>query len=313
MDFDDIKDNIPIQSPVQPEQLSLDSEFQFDCHPGVSCFNACCKQSEIQITPYDIIRLKKHFDMASDEFVARYTIPFEMDQHGMPGLRLATQGKSTACVFLGDEGCIVYEDRPMACRYYALGNMALRKINETRVKDIYFVVKEAHCKGHEEPVKQTVREYLDNQGVNDYTGNNREWMDIVIKKRTSGPTVGAPSTRSLQLFDMCSYDIDGFRKFIETSGFTNLFDVPESEMEEILSSDEKLLGFAMRFLKQVLFGEISIEMKPGAREKRIAERKDSWKKRREMEIRQRREEQENIKAEAARQFSASKTGGAEKA
>ena len=34
---------------------------------------------------------------------------------------------SGECTFLGDEGCTVYEDRPAACRYYALGNMAVRK------------------------------------------------------------------------------------------------------------------------------------------------------------------------------------------
>ena len=35
---------------------------------------------------------------------------------------------SGECTFLGDEGCTVYEDRPAACRYYAQGNMAVRKL-----------------------------------------------------------------------------------------------------------------------------------------------------------------------------------------
>ncbi len=309
MDFDDIRDSIPNQSPVQPRELSLDAEFQFDCHPGVSCFNACCKQSDIQLTPYDVIRLKRRLKMTSAEFVARYTVPFEMDQHGMPGLRLATAGKSSCCTFLSDDGCRVYEDRPVACRYYALGNMAMRKIDEPRVEEVFFVVREDHCKGHEEPVRQTVRDYLDKQGIPDYQEANREWMDVVIKKRTSGPTVGSPSARSLQLFDMCSYDMDSFRKFVQTPGFQNIFDVPPDEMTTVLSSDENLLVFSMRFLKQVLFGEMRIRVKEGAREQRVAVRKEEWKRRREEEIQRQRDVLEQARVEEAAQFASVEKDG----
>ena len=283
MNFPDKRD-VPRRSPVQPHELTLDAEIQFDCHAGVSCFNACCKHSDIHLTPYDIIRLKERLGMQSSAFVARYTVPFEMDQHGMPGLKLATAADSRKCVFLGEEGCTVYADRPVACRYYALGKMAMRRVGDAKVEDVYFVVKEAHCKGHDEPVRQTVRSYLDSQGVAEYDEANREWMDIVVRKRSAGPSIGAPSARSLQLFDMCSYDIDGFRKFIEGSGFTDIFDVPEGEMADILASDERLLAFAMRFLKQVLFGKETIPLKPGAREARAKARQAAWSKRRQAEL-----------------------------
>ncbi|MCI5223614.1 MAG: YkgJ family cysteine cluster protein, partial [Candidatus Electrothrix sp. AR4] len=29
-------------SNIMPEKLTLDSPLQFECHPGVSCFTACC-------------------------------------------------------------------------------------------------------------------------------------------------------------------------------------------------------------------------------------------------------------------------------
>ncbi|HHJ21052.1 MAG TPA: YkgJ family cysteine cluster protein [Gammaproteobacteria bacterium] len=283
MEFSDIKDSIPHQSPVQPQELGLDAEFQFDCHPGVSCFNACCKKSDIQMTPYDIVRLKKHFDLSSSDFVSRYTVPFEMDQHGMPGLRLLSQPK-TGCVFLGDEGCTVYKDRPAACRYYALGSMGVRKAQTSRVEDVYFVVKEAHCQGHAEPRKQTVQAYRENQGVDQYDVMNNEWREIILKKRSSGPTVGAPSERSLQLFDMCSYDIDSFREFIQTKGFQNIFDVGGDRMKGLLEDDEKLLFFSFRFLKQVLFGEVSIPVREQARAQRVSERQGVWAQRRNAEV-----------------------------
>jgi len=46
----------------------------------------------------------------------------------------------------------------------------------------------------------------------------------------------------------------------------------------------------MRFLRQVLFGEHSIPFKQGARERRIAKRKEDWEKRRQQEIERFREQ-----------------------
>lgn len=274
MDFTKIKEEIPFQSPVQPAQLTDDSEFQFHCHPGIACFNECCRNIDIQLTPYDIVRLKRRLDLSSKEFVAKYTLPFEMDAHGMPGLKLNTKPGSHECVFLTEEGCSVYEDRPAACRYYALGSMGVRKKESPSVEEVYFVVKEPHCLGHNEPKTQTVGEYRHEQGVDLYDAMNREWRDIVLKKRSSGPTVGKPSPRSMQLFDMCSYDMDSFRDFIQTEGFREVFDL-EPELEQgLLSDEDRLLAFAFRFLKQVLFGEQTIPLRTDAREKRFAKRRD---------------------------------------
>jgi len=265
---------IPFKSPVKPVQLSLDDTIQFRCHKDIACFNKCCKSIEIQLTPYDIVRLKKHMTLESREFVARYTIPFEMDAHSMPGLRLTSKPGTTECIFLEEDGCSVYEDRPTACRYYALGSMGVRKKEGKQVDDIYFVVKEPHCLGHEEPRQLTVREYREEQGFEKYDEMNAEWRDIIIKKRSSGPTVGMPSTRSMQLFDMCSYDLDSFRDFIQGSGFTDIFDLDSDTINTLIKDDDALLQFAMRFLKQVLYGERTIPFKKGAREKRYNERQE---------------------------------------
>jgi len=259
----------PFKSPVQPVELTLDSTIQFRCHKGIACFNECCRNIDLTLTPYDILRLKNHFGMTAPEFVARYTIPFEMDSHGLPGLKLAAKAGTTECVFLSEEGCSVYQDRPLACRYYTLGNMGVRKKDVAKVEDIYFLVKESHCLGHNEPFNLTVREYRKEQGIEPYDEMNREWRDIVIKKRSSGPTIGRPTERSLLLFDMCSYDMDSFRDFIQTDGFQDVCDVPRETMEHLKADEEELLKFAFRYLKQVLFGEMTIAVKKDAREKRL--------------------------------------------
>ena len=259
----------PYQSPVQPVELKLDSVIQFDCHKNVSCFNACCKNIDIALTPYDIVRLKRRFGLESRDFVGAYTTPYPMDYHDLPGLKMNVKPGTTQCVFLAEEGCTVYDDRPAACRYYALGSMGVRKKDESEVEDIYFVVKEDHCRGHEEPKKLTVAQYRTEQEVEIYDDMNREWRDIVLKKRSSGPTVGRPSDRSMQLFDMCSYDIDSFREFIQSSGFSEIYEIDSDELETLLKDEDELLRFAMRFLKQVLFGIMTIPMKADAQEKRM--------------------------------------------
>ena len=94
-----------------------DSRFRFGCHAGVSCFNVCCRQLEMILYPYDIIRLKKRLGISSDEFLRQYT---QLGQGAHPFfpavmMRMADNPEQT-CPFLGDEGCTVYEDRPTSCR-----------------------------------------------------------------------------------------------------------------------------------------------------------------------------------------------------
>ena len=259
----------PYVSPIQPVELKLDSTIQFNCHKAISCFNACCRNIDITLTPYDIIRLKNRLKLDSKEFVGAYTTAFPMDHHDLPGLKLNVKPGTTECVFLTKDGCSVYQDRPAACRYYALGAMGVRKKDTCEAEDIYFVVKEDHCRGHEEPYHLTVAQYRKQQCVEIYDEMNRQWRDIILKKRSSGPTVGRPTERSMQLFDMCSYDIDSFKEFIQTPGFNEVYDLSADLLHQLVSDDSKLLEFSMRFLNQVLFGVMTIPMKSDAREKRL--------------------------------------------
>ena len=280
----------PQASPIQPVELTLDSVFQFRCHKDIACFNACCRNIDLQLMPYDILRLKNRLGLTSSEFVGRYTVPYEMDAHGMPGLKMATKPGTTECIHLTEEGCGVYEDRPAACRYYALGNMGVRKKGSEEIEDAYFVVREEHCLGHEEPHEQTVADYRVEQGLDLYDDMNRRWRQLILKKRSAGPTVGAPSERSLQLFDMCSYDLDSFREFIQSPKFKEIVDLPPEDEQELVSNEESLLDFAMRFLEQVLFGVSTVKVRPGAMEKRVKERQEVWERRRQQQIQEHKED-----------------------
>ena len=113
---------------------------------------------------------------------------------------------------------------------------------------------------------------------------NHKRRDIIIKKRSSSPAAGKPSDRSMQLFDMCSYDIDSFRAFVQSSGFINILDVDDGPLSKLVSNDDELLLFSMRFLKQVLFNKQTIPFREGAREKRFEEWQDVLEARRKAQI-----------------------------
>ena len=92
----------------------------------------------------------------------------------------------------------------------------------------------------------------------------------MLKKKSSGPSIGKPSLRSRQLFFMACYDIDRFREFVGAESFGKLFDLPQDEKEALLKDDVALLQFAFRFLRQVLFGEESIALNAEAAQERLA-------------------------------------------
>jgi len=281
-DFNDpsIQDPRP-SSPVVPIKLGLDDAIQFRCRPGIACFNKCCQNINIMLTPYDILRLKNRLGVTSAEFLEKYATVFEMDAHGMPGIRMKTKQGTAECQFLTPEGCGVYEDRPAACRYYALGVTTMRATGSSKPEDFYFVVKEEHCLGHNEPRTLTVREYRQEQGVDEYDDMTREWRDIILKKRSSGPTVGRPSQKSMDLFYLASYDLDNFRVFIASPFFHDVYDIEPAYFQKLLSDEVELMKFAFRYLKQVLFGENTIPEKPDALEKRTKRRQEIIEKQKE--------------------------------
>jgi Fe-S-cluster containining protein len=84
------------------EQVFLD----LDC---LNCAN-CCKTTSPIFKQTDIDRLSKTFRMKSSEFIDEYLF---RDSDGDYVL------KSAPCPFLGaDNKCLVYDDRPKACREY---------------------------------------------------------------------------------------------------------------------------------------------------------------------------------------------------
>lgn len=258
------------ESPVLPKVFDGDHKIQFSCHKGISCWNACCSNIDISLTPYDILRMKKRLGISSTQFLRDYTFPYELERDGIAGVKLKPAEKATHCQFMQPEGCGIYEDRPTACRYYPVALLSMRKQDEYVDRDSYAIVKEEHCKGHEVNRTLTINEYRKEQGLEDYDELARGWRQLILKKKSSGAAIGKPSLKSRQLFFMACYDIDTFRDFVSSDAFNKMFQLGADEREMILSDDVELMLFAFRFLKQVLFGEKSIEMNQEVVKERLA-------------------------------------------
>lgn len=289
--------DLPHKSPVQPTRLELDDKLKFRCHRGVSCWNACCSHADVTLAPYDVIRMKTMLNMDSTEFLKQYTVPFDLDAHKVPGLKLRTDD-SGACLFMKEEGCSVYTDRPTACRYYPSGLLSMKSISESSDERHFLLIKEEHCKGHDEDHMQTIAEYRKEQGVEIYDELNHEWYQIILKKKSTGPAIGKPSEMSLQLFFMASYDIDRFRRFVLSDAFIKMYDLTDEEYAELEKDDIALMKFGFRLMKQVFFGEMSIKEREGAWEKRVEERREILEYRKQVELAEHQKKQEEARKAA---------------
>jgi len=289
--------DLPHSSPVEPTRLELEDTIKFKCHKGISCWNECCSRADVSLAPYDIIRMKQNLGIDSSEFLNTYTVPFEIDAHGIPGIKLRTTDDG-ACLFMKEEGCSIYEDRPTACRYYPSGLLSMRALGKSEDERHFLMIREPHCKGHDEDREITIADYRKEQVVEEFDELNRDWYRIILKKKSTGPTIGAPSDMSLQLFFMASYDVDRFRRFVISDNFKKMYQVTDEEFASFENDDVKLMQFGFALMKQVLFGELTIKEREGAYDKRADERKDILAYRKKVEIDKHNQKQEEARKAA---------------
>jgi Fe-S-cluster containining protein len=243
-------------------RLGPDDRFRFGCHPGVSCFNRCCRDVNIFLTPYDVLRLKRRLGVTSGEFLDRYTLtPVQKDMKTpVVLLRMRVDAEKT-CPLLGDEGCTVYGDRPWPCRMYPLG-LAARKDTPDgwRGERFYFLLKEDECRGFDEPREWSVREWLDDQGMDAYDVWGEAFKELTLHRFFEDGGVLSP--QKLHMFFTACYDLDRFREFVFGSTLLQRFEVDDDFVAEMRYDDEALLRFAFLWVRFALFGEPTVKARP---------------------------------------------------
>ena len=85
---EEIEENFNLK-PISPEGI-----FSFGCHPGVSCFNRCCHEIDVILTPFDILKIKTDLKLRSDEFLTKYTTFHTLKETAIPLVKLKMRENS---------------------------------------------------------------------------------------------------------------------------------------------------------------------------------------------------------------------------
>lgn len=235
--------------------LARDDQFRFACGPEVPCFNACCRDLNQFLTPYDIYRLKSNLQLSSNQFLNRYTAEHLGPQTGLPVISLkAFPENDLRCPFVSEAGCQVYEDRPSSCRTYPLARAITRSRETGDVTEHFALIREAHCCGCEQARTQTVKEWIEDQELDLFNRFNDMLMDVISMKNQYHPD--PLDLREQRMFHMALYDLDGFRQHLQQHGMPEGWAMAETQLAEILADDVKLLAFGHTWIKWALFEKV---------------------------------------------------------
>lgn len=244
----------PEITPFKPKDC-----FQFDCHPGVPCFNACCRDLNQFLTPYEILRLKRHLNMDSGSFLVRYTQSHMGPTTGLPIITLKPgPGNDHPCPFVSPQGCRVYEARPASCRIYPLMRGVQQDPRSGKLKVHYAMLKEPHCRGFAQQKTQSVAQWIRNQELETYTALNDPLAALIAKKRRRFP--GPLDLRRSHLFRLALYDLDTFRDHIYTKGLLDHAAMDSQIMETARRDELALLKLGYDYVARALLGPVTPEV-----------------------------------------------------
>lgn len=219
------------------KNLKLEDKFSFSCHHNLACFKECCRDINIFLTPYDVLRMKNKLEITSGEFLKRYTHVLRAPHSGFPVVILKMREDNLVCPFITDHGCQVYHVRPWSCR------MAPVEVRGAGEYGIAF--EKSRCHGLNEAKEWTVKEWIENQGLEAYNEPEKLFGQIPLRVRRTGEAKLDQAVMDLIL--ICCYDLDRFRKLL--SDCPNFVEnQPQEFIQEILGNDEALMKFAFKWL-----------------------------------------------------------------
>lgn len=239
--------------------INTDEEMPFVCVFDKNCPNLCCIDPHQCMTPYDIIRLKNHFNMPSSLFLSKYTMQHVGPESGLPMVTLKPEDfGNKACPFLTDKGCGVYENRPGSCRLYPLARGVSRSRETGEIKEYYALIEEPHCRGINQKTGITVKEWIEGQKIEKYNELNDLLMEIIGMKNVYMP--GQTDENFRRRFFMVCYDLDTFRANIRLKNILGDFaeKADKALLEKAMTDDEALLRIGLDWLKATFFMNIQV-------------------------------------------------------
>lgn len=247
--------------------LSFDEKFRFSCHKGLLCFNSCCADINVFLTPYDVLRMRKATGLPSQEFLDRYTIKL-LGVEGLPLVMLKMlEDEYRSCPFVTLDGCKIYNDRPWSCRMYPVFPASSKE-------ERYWIEEKPFCLGFKEQRQWTIKEWKENQGIDIYDKMNEPYKEITLHdyfQKGNKLDIG----RTKMVYRAC-YNLDEFKKFLFETRFFDIYEVEEDVVEKIKEDEEELLKFGYRWIKFNLFWEDTLKPKDKALDKLLRARREEY-------------------------------------
>jgi Fe-S-cluster containining protein len=236
-------------------RLEENDTFDFRCHPGVACFNRCCRNLNLFLYPYDVLRLKKRLGISSDQFLERHVDVVLREGSYFPEvlLRMSADAEKT-CPFLTPEGCAVYPDRPDACRTFPLEQGVLFDAARNQSQVVTFFRPPDFCLGQHEKKSWTPKTWELDQEAVVYHRMTARWAKLKgLFQQDPWGAEGPAGPRAKMAF-MALYNLDRFREFVFGSSFLKRYAVKPALQKKIRKDDAELLKFSLAWVGFFVWG-----------------------------------------------------------
>ncbi|GBF32874.1 hypothetical protein DCCM_1970 [Desulfocucumis palustris] len=214
-------------------------KFRFMCHRNLQCFGKCCRDINIFLTPYDVLRIKDQLGIPSWEFLEKYTVLLTAGYTGFPVVILKMREEADLlCPFVTPQGCGVYNQRPWSCRMAPL---------DLRGEDRFSIAFDPEfCHGLKEDREWDAVSWMRDQGLENYDPVEKEFSRIPLELKLSG--FKKKDRDMLEVFYNTCYNLDRFREFVSKKSFGLSFNVPREVIDKIINHQVELLKFGMEWL-----------------------------------------------------------------
>jgi Fe-S-cluster containining protein len=220
-----------MQDPVS--LLDRHQTFCFTCSPQAACFNACCRDLNQALSPYDVWCLKRFLNLSSTDFLNRYTVQGIGPETGLPVVSLRFDpGCDLACPFVADSGCRVYPARPASCRTYPLARGVFRNRRTGKLTEQWALIREPHCRGFENGQRRTVDQWVQNQQLAVHQRMNDRMLTLISLKNQFRPGPLGPS-ESKRVYTAL-YDLDAFHAGQAAASAIRVADPPGKDEPQAL-------------------------------------------------------------------------------
>jgi len=229
--------------------------FAFHCHPQVACFNRCCRNLNLFLYPYDVVRLKNRLNLSSDQFLDKYVDIVLRESNYFPEVLLSMSADpERTCPFLSNAGCSIYPDRPDTCRTFPVEQGVYYDAASKTAKLIHFFRPPDFCLGQHEQKEWTNQSWARDQEAVVYNQMTLLWSEIKRLFQDNPWGHEGPEGPKAKMAFMATYNVDQFRDFLFNSTFLKRYKLKSTIRKKIRNDDVELMKFGFEWVKFFIWG-----------------------------------------------------------